>query len=1148
MFFAGFGRHARRQEVATNLDHFETKRVEKKKHVEKSVAGKGAVEEQKEVSALDMQRARSRFDKKKEEATTDHNVLLKKTTRKKFGLELIEDIVPEDLLCEECIAAYSTVFCSGCQQVLCPYCADICHPRIDVNTLHPHEVGKLIRPIRAGDTSSAVIEKPFPIPSFYIEESDYEQATGRPIERPNALAINLRDNHPVPSTEPYLAPKYHVDEKLIFIDPVTRQESFGRVISEWDLRHGCAAAPSIRRGDGSGVWYMIEVLGLLSEIGNIDELIKMIHAKPPPPILPEFADDVQSIPYREEFNHAREVNAQIQAVRDIQQLGPRRHYKPELLYVQPRGAEELMDQASVGGGGGSGGGGGFGGDDSTADDGQQSLSNESWGWGGPSPTQQQQQRQPEKTKAQEAEELALIPVSPREASQRSFHDALHHPIEIGPGAKSMQAQLLQTRGPTKNAREATMREAQRLQRMLSVVLLPETALTRAEDLIQDADAAKDTNAQQRALRRVLRRTFRRLQLRGFSRWVEQRAHLLVVKQNVMARTIQKYARRWLCRGCLDVVQREWEEELHRRWQKVHSQFRYSPAVHGGSRTLDKRLFFETTLDTNRYAQFLRLICGKIFSFMQRKYSILVANAMRKWKTGVLDFSEGALKVGHFVHETADLDADEVRSVEAVQSEALELFHKFQAKGKRAVSLDDGVYVNVSTMQLGLSRVTGPESATALPPYHPSLGIKLPPAVAVYLPEDANKRLNASQDVRLRHGAYRAHMQGPTDDSCWAIPGRVAMGQIPCNLATKRQTMPGITALLLAGVSTFVSLMEEDEEEAVCARQNMAAPIASMIKKCATGASFAVGQIVQDCNNTIETYSEKLAGILDLKPNHPDYVETNRERARCAGRIKLAKAKAAAARQQLEKFPKAYEWLRIPLKRDAAPTLNDALPVLWELERRLGEGQNLFLYSHEGHGRVGMIAGCLVGRLYGFKPTETLTRIQQSHDCMKSQERLPVPINCPQLPAQRALVTAVCLHTNKPYQGVTWRSHSDPEHRTDETHRPKPGYGKGVPLTHTTGIPTLGEAPLMAEEVDTAVLRTKLSLAHEIRLERDVQRPPPSTAGRDCLPAPDLPLLFSRYGQEQDVVREPRLLNHGNGLGGPAARPALPLLRVKNGSL
>jgi hypothetical protein len=531
--------------------------------------------------------------------------------------------------------------------------------------------------------------------------------------------------------------------------------------------------------------------------------------------------------------------------------------------------------------------------------------------------------------------------------------------------------------------------------------------------------------------------------------------------------------------------------------------------------------------------------------MFRKYSTLVRFYLRKWKNGVMEFSEGSLKIGHFAHETADLDQGEIRSVAAVQAEALELFHKFQAKGKRAVSLDDGVYVNVSTLQLGLARTTGPESVSALPPYHPSIGIKLPPSVPVYLPDDANKRLHATQDMRLRHGAYKAHMAGPTDNSCWVIPGRVAMGQIPIGLATKRQSMPAITALLLAGVSTFVSLMEEDEEAAVCAQHFGGESVSIMMKKAGTGASFAVGQVIQECNRVIETYNARLDALPKYKPDHPSYADTQKDKARCVGRIKLANAKATSAKQQLERFPKSYDWLRIPINKDKAPTVNEILPLLWELERRLGEGANLFFYSREGHGRVGMMAGCLVGRLYGFKPTETLTRVQQSHDCMVSQERVPVPINCPQLPVQRALVTAVCLHTNKPFQGVTWRSHSDPEHRADETHRPKPGVGKGMPITHTSGIPTLGEMPLMPEVVDAAVERTKLSLVHEIVLERDVKRPPSSNKGRSALPNPDLPLLFARYGQEKNVVREPPVLNHGNGEGKPAERATFPLLRTKN---
>jgi hypothetical protein len=168
--------------------------------------------------------------------------------------------------------------------------------------------------------------------------------------------------------------------------------------------------------------------------------------------------------------------------------------------------------------------------------------------------------------------------------------------------------------------------------------------------------------------------------------------------------------------------------------------------------------------------------------------------------------------------------------------------------------------------------------------------------------------------------------------------------------------------------------------------------------------------------------------------------------------------------------------------------------------------------------------------------------------MKCQETEKVPINCPQLPAQKALVTSICLHTNKPFQGVVWRSHSDPETRVDELHRPKQGVGAGVALTATTGVPALGIMPEMPEVVEPAVQRAKLSLAHEIVLERDVKRPPPSVHGRDALPDPNLPELFAKYTQEQDVVRLPPVYNHGNDHAEPAIRPLFPLLRTKNKAL
>lgn len=153
--------------------------------------------------------------------------------------------------------------------------------------------------------------------------------------------------------------------------------------------------------------------------------------------------------------------------------------------------------------------------------------------------------------------------------------------------------------------------------------------------------------------------------------------------------------------------------------------------------------------------------------------------------------------------------------------------------------------------------------------------------------------------------------------------------------------------------------------------------------------------------------------------------------------------------------------------------------------------------------------------------------------MASEEKRPVPLSCPQLPAQRNLVTQVVAHTNKPFQGITWRSHSDPENMTDETHRPKPGVGKGLPITHTT-------SSIMPEVIDPAASRQKQSIQFKVLLERDVKRPPPSPPGRihASLSEPDPAELYAGYRHEQNVVRILPLVNRE-----PAGRPAMPLLRA-----
>lgn len=137
-------------------------------------------------------------------------------------------------------------------------------------------------------------------------------------------------------------------------------------------------------------------------------------------------------------------------------------------------------------------------------------------------------------------DVPVLPPSPRGAAFRSWHDAIHDPLEIGPGARSEDVQkqsrlaLLFPQNP-KESRLALKKAAERRARMLAVLLLPEHDLCRPEELLQDDTAALDTSMRDRCLRRVVKRTSRRLLRRGLECWKGQLEHLLSVKRYLMVR-------------------------------------------------------------------------------------------------------------------------------------------------------------------------------------------------------------------------------------------------------------------------------------------------------------------------------------------------------------------------------------------------------------------------------------------------------------------------------------------------------------------------------------------------------------------------------------------------------------------------------------
>ena len=74
--------------------------------------------------------------------------------------------------------------------------------------------------------------------------------------------------------------------------------------------------------------YVVEKIGLVSQVGSLRELLKHIADKADKPEYPKFRDgDTSNIPYRQEFEMARELNRKMQDLHEVKTFGPRRHFK-----------------------------------------------------------------------------------------------------------------------------------------------------------------------------------------------------------------------------------------------------------------------------------------------------------------------------------------------------------------------------------------------------------------------------------------------------------------------------------------------------------------------------------------------------------------------------------------------------------------------------------------------------------------------------------------------------------------------------------------------------------------------------------------------------------------------------------------------------
>lgn len=1253
------------------------------------------------------------------------------TGRIQFEGVLIEEEKLPLLLCDNCETRYSVIRCDACEEVMCLRCCELCHPIPRLMLRHPHEEETInypprIRAITMEDKSSVVIEPEFPVPPYYIEEGDLAIAKNVDLSKPNTLATNLTGDPaawPQKLIEPYkAAPRYNVDDKLLFMDPVSGEQAYGRVLCEWDPRHG-EVAPPILRGDGSMYLYVVEKIDLVKNVGTLADLLKIVLAKPPDPEYPKF-QNVDDVPYRWEFEAAREVNRMLREMHEVQTKGPRRHFKAPIVFKDPneeakggdgpgdssssvamspgrtdkkkgdkkkkgKGRVSIAPGSSLDSPGASLssplGAGSFGYDDddmsidttltpltkkaqehiaaearkkqvADAHLGRSTKKKADEGEGEKKEEAQMNGYTTELTKEEMLDELRshmpdneanANPTSPRDASKRSFYHAVMKDNPLALASEEEQR---------RNAKEARKKKAGGmfmgtskikaktdepakvidLERALNVVVLPESALTlpaEVYDLSQANEQAQKLGRKEAYLSKILRGLVRRMTGLAFRLWWSRMHDLMVRKQNVCAQRIQAYVRRWLNRNTLARLFEEYLEDENQKWHRLHARFEYVTRDTPYSVTMDHRNYFRTKLGANRFSLAMdKAINGMCKRLLTKKYMKVMRCYYLKWRANAGGLNESELKFGHFDMNTVDIDEglepgtgdlgekgvhiypgkhhrDDSTSVESVSlaspqqgfpqgleggdsiisegdalglvprsetnrpktwlshpnpnpaaavsthttQQAKELYKEFRKRGTRAVPGDDNVYVNVSTLQVGMVRTPAVRPPTPdqddeevkkaqiskslrgyyddkdedeeydfdgeLPPYMPSLDVHLPAAIPVWMPNNAEERLHVKTNRRLTYCSYKAHMQGPADDCCWVIPGRIAMGPIPWGRANKRTQTSTITALLLGRCDTFVSLME-DQEEKECEERLGIKPIAQTLKTSAAKARYAVDEVVQNSRRVVEEMRVKLAMIPTLDKKNDRYAENQKELTRCKARTKLANEAAVRAQKEFDLLPTSFEYIRVPLETAKVPTIHDILPVLWQLERKLSEGHNLYLYSREGHGRVGMLAGCLLGRLYGFTPEETLIRIQNCHDCAKREEGKTVPVSCPQMPQQRQLIKEVLAHSARPMKGVVWRSHKDPETQVAELYVPKKGTGSGLSYTEMTREVvhplSISHSIVTKEDKDgDAMVREKVSVRHEFVAERDIKSSYKTEHGRgdDAVASEDM------YGLDEDNVKQ-----------------------------
>jgi len=520
-----------------------------------------------------------------------------------------------------------------------------------------------------------------------------------------------------------------------------------------------------------------------------------------------------------------------------------------------------------------------------------------------------------------------------------------------------------------------------------VLLLAESALKDPMEVYQGLEAQR-----KRGLRSVMegldwRCSFLTVRYR-FEVWYAFSETLRFLDWSAAAVKVQTRVRSFLAKAKLKYLQDMELIRQHEMWEEFHAPYKYiwDPREQRNGFTVDGIHFFATRAENNNWCRMWMKIVARTYRLHVRADAQSVINAWRRWVKQIPEY---------------DMDSEEDDDEDTVDGTEMD----------KSVTKS---FTDMSSLASVLSRKNAP--------WHPALGMELPELPKIWARRGADGALHI--EIPTKFNSFKANMAGPTDTSNWVAPGLVLMGAYPEGQAKKVgkrliHTYPeSVNQILLADVGTFVCLMEDLELREVEKEYGIDEPLSESLEKTYDTCRQYLQQSLQNAKTELFKAQQEVKHAPRYQPHDMRYPEAMIKLRKLRASERLCLQSLDRIKRAIVRFPMNPRFIHFPIPDNDTVATEELQNILLRLEHLVrDEGECLYIFSRLGHGRAGLVAGCLLGRLYGLAHEDVLERLQICHDSRTLLTHEPSKISCPQTLSQVATLREILRGTDVLYSDL-----------------------------------------------------------------------------------------------------------------------------------